>query len=87
MVGPEGDAGHRLVVELPGKPVAVAPAASGGASVAAAPGAASPSGNEVLAMAADVARAGAETPATPALNEPPLPPVKSVSSRARAVTS
>jgi N-acetylmuramoyl-L-alanine amidase len=79
MVGPEGDAGHRLVVEFPGKPVAVAPAASAGTSVAAAPGAASPSGNEVLAMAADVARAGAKA-ATPALNEPPLPPLKTVDS-------
>jgi N-acetylmuramoyl-L-alanine amidase len=79
MVGPEGDAGHRLVVELPGRQVAVAPAASSPptATVAAAPPA--PSGNEVLAMAADVARANANA-AMPALNEPPLPPVKTAGS-------
>ena len=37
MVGPEGDAGHRLVVEFPGKPAAIAPPASSAASVAAPP--------------------------------------------------
>jgi N-acetylmuramoyl-L-alanine amidase len=79
MVGPEGDAGHRLVVELPGRQVAVAPAASSPptATVAAAPPA--PSGNEVLAMAADVARVNANA-AVPGLNEPPMPPVKTVGS-------
>jgi N-acetylmuramoyl-L-alanine amidase len=79
MVGPEGDAGHRLVVELPGRPVAVTPAASSPPTATVAPAPPAPSGNEVLAMAADVARANANA-ATPALNEPPLPPVKTAGS-------
>jgi N-acetylmuramoyl-L-alanine amidase len=79
MVDPEGDAGHRLVVEFPGKPATVAPPTAGATSVAAAPVPAAPSGNEVLAMASDVARTSASA-ATPRLTEPPMPPVKAASS-------
>jgi N-acetylmuramoyl-L-alanine amidase len=74
IVGPDGSAGHRLVVELPGKPTIVA--APAGASRTA------PAGNEVLAMVADTARAAAAPvlPATPGINEPVLPAVKSATS-------
>jgi N-acetylmuramoyl-L-alanine amidase len=77
VVGPEGSTGHRLVVELPGKPATV-PAPTNAARTA-------PSGNEVLAMAADTARvvAAPVTPtAVPRINEPVLPPVKSAASTA-----
>lgn len=78
VVGPDGTAGHRLVVELPGKPAAV-PAPAMNASRTA------PTGNEVLAMAADTARAMAApiAPATPKINEPAPPPVKSAASAAQ----
>lgn len=68
VVGPEGAAGHRLVVELPGKPVSVIPPATAART--------SPTGNEVLAMAAETARASAASvaPAVPQINEPMLPP-------------
>lgn len=68
VVGPEGTAGHRLVVELPGKPASViAPTTTARTA---------PAGNEVLAMAAETARASAAAvaPATPKINEPTLPP-------------
>jgi len=72
VVGPDGTAGHRLVVELPGKPTSViAPATTARTA---------PAGNEVLAMAAETARASAAAvaPATPTINESTLPaPVKS----------
>lgn len=70
-VGPEGDAGHRLVVELPGKPAPVV--AAGNAARAA------PTGNAVLAMVADTSRAAvAPTPPPARASEPvPAPPVKS----------
>ncbi|MDH5227454.1 MAG: N-acetylmuramoyl-L-alanine amidase [Gammaproteobacteria bacterium] len=77
VVGPDGTAGHRLVVELPGKPVAVPAPATNAARTP-------PTGTEVLAMAAEMSRAAAATvaPATPKLSEPALPPVKSVNSTA-----
>jgi N-acetylmuramoyl-L-alanine amidase len=74
VVGPDGTAGHRLVVELPGKPTIVAAPASAPRTA--------PQGNEVLAMVADTARATAAPvlPATPKINEPVLPAVKSAAS-------
>jgi N-acetylmuramoyl-L-alanine amidase len=78
VVGPEGASGHRLVVELPGKATAVV-----AASPAARPAGTAPSGTEVLAMAADTSRnIAAPMPPVPAprVNEPVLPPVKSVNS-------
>ena len=71
IVGPEGDAGHRLVVELPGKATAVV-----AASPTARPAGTAPSGTDVLAMAADTARTIAAPVApvpTPRVNEPVLP--------------
>jgi N-acetylmuramoyl-L-alanine amidase len=55
MVGPEGSAGHRLVVEFAGKPAAVVSAAN---PTRATP-ASAPAGSEVLAMAAETSRAAA----------------------------
>lgn len=81
VVGPEGEAGHRLVVELPGKATAVA-----AASPAARPAGAAPTGTDVLAMAADSARSIAAPVApvpTPRVNEPVLPPVKSANTAAK----
>jgi N-acetylmuramoyl-L-alanine amidase len=77
VVGPDGSAGHRLVVELPGKRAAV-PAPAGNAART------PPTGNEVLAMAAETSRAAAApmAPASPKVNEPSLPPVKSAASSA-----
>jgi N-acetylmuramoyl-L-alanine amidase len=75
IVGPEGASGHRLVVELPGKGPAVV-----AASPAARPASAPPSGNAVLAMAADTSRsvtAPVAPVSAPRVNEPALPPVKS----------
>ncbi len=68
VVGPDGTAGHRLVVELPGKPASVIAPATAARTA--------PTGNEVLAMAAETARASAAAvaPATPKINEPTLPP-------------
>jgi N-acetylmuramoyl-L-alanine amidase len=71
VVGPDGGAGHRIVVELPGKPAVVAAPAS----VAVAP----PSGNEVLAMVADTSRAAA-APAMPKIAEPVPVPAKAAGS-------
>ncbi len=56
VVGPDGSAGHRLVVELPGSPVVVAAPMNAART--------SPAGNEVLAMVADTSRAVA-APAVP----------------------
>jgi N-acetylmuramoyl-L-alanine amidase len=81
VVGPEGASGHRLVVELPGKTTAVA-----AASPAARPAGTPPNGADVLAMAADTSRnvaAPAAPVPTPRVNEPALPPVKSVNTTAR----
>jgi len=65
VVGPEGSAGHRLVVELPGSPVVVAAPTNAARTP--------PAGNEVLAMVADTSRAVA-APAVPKVTEPtPLP--------------
>ena len=66
VVGPDGTAGHRLVVELPGKPASVIAPATAARTA--------PTGNEVLAMAAETARASAAAvaPATPQINEPTL---------------
>ena len=81
IVGPDGSSGHRLVVELPGKAKTVVAESS-----ASRPASAPPSGSEVLAMAADASRSiaapAAPVPA-PRVNEPVLPPVKSVNSSAR----
>ncbi|MGB7903985.1 MAG: N-acetylmuramoyl-L-alanine amidase [Steroidobacteraceae bacterium] len=65
VVGPDGNAGHRVVVELPGRPAVVAAPMNAARTP--------PSGNDVLAMAADTSRAVA-APAAPAVTEPaPLP--------------
>ncbi len=71
IVGPDGAAGHRLVVELPGRATTVIAPTSAPRTA--------PAGNEVLAMATDTTRAMAApvSPATPKINEPVLPPVKS----------
>jgi N-acetylmuramoyl-L-alanine amidase len=74
VVGPEGAAGHRLVVELPAKSSAVVAASASAAKAGSAP----PKGKEVLAMAADISRAAATAVASPAA-EPATTPVKSVS--------
>ena len=81
IVGPDGSSGHRLVVELPGKAKTVVAESS-----ASRPASAPPSGSEVLAMAADASRSIAAPVApvpSPRVNEPVLPPVKSVNSSAR----
>ena len=65
VVGPDGSAGHRIVVELPGKPAVVAAPMNAARTP--------PAGNEVLAMVADTSRAVA-APAVPKAAEPaPLP--------------
>ena len=65
VVGPDGSAGHRIVVELPGKPAVVTAPMNAARSP--------PSGNDVLAMVADTSRAAA-APAVPKATEPaPLP--------------
>ena len=69
VVGPDGSAGHRIVVELPGKPAVVA-APTSAARIP-------PSGNEVLAMVADTSRAVA-APAAPKVVEPAPLPVKAL---------
>ncbi len=71
VVGPDGSAGNRIVVELPGKPATVA-APMNAARTA-------PTGNEVLAMAADTSRAVA-APAVPKITESSPLPVKVASS-------
>ena len=81
IVGPDGSSGHRLVVELPGKAKTVVAESS-----ASRPASAPPSGSEVLAMAADASRSIAAPVApvpAPRVNEPVLPPVKSVNSSTR----
>ncbi|HWJ06284.1 MAG TPA: N-acetylmuramoyl-L-alanine amidase, partial [Steroidobacteraceae bacterium] len=84
-VAADGTAGHRLVVELPGRtPVAVAePAKTARASTAPAPTA--PTGNEVLAMVATTSAAAAAAAAPPKVNDAsssPMTAVKSVKSAA-----
>jgi len=74
VVGPDGSAGHRIVVELPGKPAVVA-APTSAARIP-------PSGNEVLAMVADTSRAVA-APAAPKVVEPAPLPVKATDSTVR----
>jgi N-acetylmuramoyl-L-alanine amidase len=74
VVGPDGSAGNRIVVELPGKPAAIA-APTNAARAA-------PSGNEVLAMAADTSRTMA-APAVPKITEASPLPVKVASSTAK----
>ena len=71
VVGPDGSAGHRLVVELPGKPVVVAAPMNAARTP--------PAGNEVLAMVADTSRAVA-APAVPKVTEPTPLPTKVASS-------
>jgi N-acetylmuramoyl-L-alanine amidase len=67
VVGPDGNAGHRIVVELPGKPAAVAAPMNAART--------SPSGNEMLAMAAETSSAVA-APAVPKVTESSPLPVK-----------
>ena len=74
VVGPDGSAGHRIVVELPGKPAVVA-APTSAARIP-------PSGDEVLAMVADTSRAVA-APAAPKVVEPAPLPVKATDSTVR----
>ena len=74
VVGPDGSAGHRIVVELPGKPAVVA-APTSAARIP-------PSGNEVLPMVADTSRAVA-APAAPKVVEPAPLPVKATDSTVR----
>jgi N-acetylmuramoyl-L-alanine amidase len=65
VVGPDGNAGYRIVVELPGKPAVVAAPMNAARTP--------PAGSEVLAMVADTTRAVA-APAVPKVTEPaPLP--------------
>jgi N-acetylmuramoyl-L-alanine amidase len=71
VVDPDGGAGHRIVVELPGKPAVVAAPASAARTP--------PSGNEVLAMVADTSRAVA-APAMPKIVEPVPLPIKEAGS-------
>jgi N-acetylmuramoyl-L-alanine amidase len=71
VVGPDGGAGNRIVVELPGKPAALA-APTNAARTA-------PSGNEVLAMASETSRAVA-APAVPKITDSTPLPVKVASS-------
>ena len=83
-VGADGSAGHRLVVELPGRPpVAVAEPAKT-ARTASAPAMSAPTGNEVLAMVATTSAAAAAAAATPPkvteAASPPMTAVKSVAS-------
>jgi N-acetylmuramoyl-L-alanine amidase len=70
-VGPEGDAGHRLVVELPG---------TGTLAARSAPATTAPSGNEVLSMASQATSAIASSPAPVALPPPSSAPVVASSS-------
>ncbi|HET7204871.1 MAG TPA: N-acetylmuramoyl-L-alanine amidase [Steroidobacteraceae bacterium] len=81
VVGPEGSAGHRIVVELPGKtvPVVAAPATAQPAGTAA------PTGKEVLAMVAETSRGMATPPVdVPRVNDPPpASAVKSIASTAK----
>jgi N-acetylmuramoyl-L-alanine amidase len=81
IVGPDGSAGHRIVVELPGK-VAPVLAASSGARPA---GASAPSANEVLAMVAETSRtvAGPAVEAPRINDAPPTPAVKSIGATAK----
>jgi N-acetylmuramoyl-L-alanine amidase len=79
MVGPDGSAGHRLVVELPGKPAPVSTTVN---APRATPATTPPAGNEVLAMAAESTRAAAAQ-ATPRLTDPAPPPVKAAGSSAQ----
>jgi N-acetylmuramoyl-L-alanine amidase len=67
VVGPDGSAGHRLVVELPGSPVAVAAPMNAARTP--------PTGNEVLAMVVDTSRAVA-APALPKVTEPTPSPTR-----------
>ncbi|HET9692925.1 MAG TPA: N-acetylmuramoyl-L-alanine amidase [Steroidobacteraceae bacterium] len=81
VVGPDGGAGHRIVVELPGKAAPVVAAAT----AAPAPGTNAPTGKEVLAMVAESSRAIATPPVdAPRVNDaPPTPAVKSITSTAK----
>jgi N-acetylmuramoyl-L-alanine amidase len=80
-VGAEGDAGPRVVIELPGKAPVVAPAPAAPEVARPAPNAAPPSGSEVLAMATQVAGSVAAPVMPPRTVELPLQPaVKSASS-------
>ncbi|HWJ05981.1 MAG TPA: N-acetylmuramoyl-L-alanine amidase, partial [Steroidobacteraceae bacterium] len=87
-VGADGSAGHRLVVELPGRtPVAVAePVKAARASTTPAPlPTAPPTGNEVLAMVATTSAAAAAAATPPKVNDassPAMAAVKSVKSAA-----
>jgi N-acetylmuramoyl-L-alanine amidase len=81
VVGPDGSAGHRLVVELPGQPAAVAAAAVAPTATARPAGTSAPSGNEVLAMVAETSR---DVAATPKITDAPtVSAVKSVGSAAK----
>ncbi len=87
-VGADGSAGHRLVVELPGRtPIAVAePVKAARASTTPAPlPTAPPTGNEVLAMVATTSAAAAAAATPPRVNDassPAMAAVKSVKSAA-----
>jgi N-acetylmuramoyl-L-alanine amidase len=78
VVGPDGTAGHRIVIELPGRATAVV-AASATAQPA---GTTAPTGTEVLAMASESSRAIVTPPVdTPRVTDPPpAPAVKSIAS-------
>jgi len=82
IVGPDGTAGHRIVVELPGRsnPVLTAGAGEGGTT-----GAGAPTGNEVLAMVAETSRTvAAPVTETPKVNDAPMTPaVKSLAATAK----
>jgi N-acetylmuramoyl-L-alanine amidase len=81
-VGADGEAGPRVVVELPGRVPAIPPSPRPAAppAVAAAP----PAGNEVLALAAQVSGAVAAPVLQPRVVEPPAqPPVKSTAAAAQ----